>query len=130
MISKKSLLAGLASAALALPALASALTLDVYNNTNEDNTVRIKQSGLCSSIGGHITRAHSETHTAQAKVKMLCLLASTCDAVMYASNNCSGKPIAHLSLSTRDLVATLISLDNPHYTVALNRNRVEIGYAG
>ena len=128
MISKKHLFTGLTIATLACPGLASALSLDVYNATNEDSTVRIKQSGLCSSIGGHVTRAHNETHTSQAKVKMLCLLAAKCDAVMYPSDNCTGDPVAHLSITTRDLKVNVNSVDDPRYKITVKGTRVDLGY--
>lgn len=129
MFLKKTLLTGLTVAAMALPAFASAITLDVYNATNEDSTVRIAQSGLCSGRR-HMTPAHGESHTPKAQVKMLCLLFKKCDAVMYPSDNCTGNPVAHLSMNTDTMESTVVSIDDPHYAVKTGGNRVDILYAG
>lgn len=129
MLNKKTLLAGMTVAALSLPGIASALSLDVFNSTNEDSTVRIAQSGLCSGRG-HMTPAHGESHTSKAKVKMLCLLYKKCDAVMYPSDNCSGRPVAHMSMNTDTLETTSIVIDDPRYRVSTSGTRVNIDYAG
>jgi hypothetical protein len=53
-----------------------------------------------------------------------------CDAVMYPSNNCTGNPVAHLSIDTDTLVSNVDQLLDPRYGILSHANRIDIVYAG
>lgn len=84
-----SIIAG--SVLMALPVLTSAKPLTVINSTKSPFTVSVNNN--CSNDFGIINKDNSKRVTEDTLVKLCGANASNCSAVIYKSNDCSGKQI-------------------------------------
>ncbi len=136
---KKKLLLGSALAILSLP-VASFADLVTYNYTKEVSAVKIQSTGACSGLLGHSTDpVHADgtpgqSSTGALAIRLLCAGSqkNTCHATMYASSNCTGNPVANMSLDMTTLAATVDNgqMLDPKYSVTTSGANVYIRYAG
>jgi hypothetical protein len=138
MLLKKKLILGSVLAIMSLPVISHADLL-TYNDTNEESTVKITSAAgqPCSGTFGHYTSkkggdpAHNPDVTNLSGVRLLChqLVGSgTCTATMYATRNCTGNPIAYLSMAIPSLKVTVLQTLSPYKVVTEGDGTVRIKY--
>lgn len=112
MFLKKMALIGSAVAALGLPVIACA-DLVTVNNTNEPSSVRINATGICPT---RVTEAHQTLASAISIVRTICgsplKRSGDCAATVFASRDCSGAPIATVTIDLANLNIKSISNDD------------------
>ncbi len=115
---KKIALIGSAVAALGLPVLASA-DLVTVNNTNEFSSVRIQQTGICPT---RTTAPHGSLPTAIGTVRTICgnplKKTGDCTATVFASSDCSGAPVATVTIDLANLNIKAINNLSGSYAVS------------
>ncbi len=116
MLFKKTFIAAsLATIFTTASALAETLTLTTINNTDEDSSVFIESTGFCAP---KYTKKHEQLVTSLGNAKIICAkLKGYCEATMYASNNCTGTPVAKLELDLSNAHAALTSLIDARYLI-------------
>lgn len=106
---KKIALIGSAMAVLGLPVIASA-DLVTANHTNEYSSVRV-QTGICPT---RTTPPQQTLSTPISQVRTICgnplKRTGTCAATVFASDNCSGAPVANVTIDLSD--AHIVGITN------------------
>jgi len=114
MFLKKIALVGSAVVAFGLPVLACA-DLVTVNNTNQYSSVRV-QTGICPT---RVTPPHQSLATPIGIVRTICggRKSGDCAATVYASSDCSGAPVANITIDLGNLNIKAISNLSPSYNV-------------
>jgi len=118
-------------AMISMPLLAHA-SLETFNYTHEDSSVRVTSGAIkpCSSDAGVFTPkmgtdgqpGHSSVN--DTSISGLCLTSKnkTCTANIYNSNNCTGDLVGEASLDLNTKRVTAIKSTNSRYTFEVDGN--------
>lgn len=114
----------IAASLVTLPLIANA-TLENFNYTNEDSSVRVTSGKVhpCSSDAGVYTPKASPngdpgySFVKDTEIQGLCLGSAnkTCTADIYNTNNCTGDKVAVASLDLNTKSVTSIMVTDPRY---------------
>ena len=118
-------------ALISMPLIANA-SLDLYNYTNEDSTVRVTSGSIkpCSSDLGVYTPKASPNgepgnkFVKDSEISGLCITSKdkTCTADIYNSNNCTGQVVGQASLSLNSKSVTSIVVTDSRYSFEVEGN--------
>ena len=113
MVQKKIALTSLL-AAIAMPMMAHA-DITIVNNTDYYGTGKIDI--FCSNISDNgVIKPHSQMNVGKDVLDMVC--SSTCDATVYVTKDCSGKPIAKAKLDNKKGVVSVTNLDTKRFAIS------------
>lgn len=132
MLFKQTFVLSSALALLSLPVIASA-NLDTFNHTNEDSSVKILKSGICSSkvpVFGTYTPANGQSSVTPLGVRAICAAGSgECMADIYMTRDCSGPVVANAKLNLGTITVTSINMISTKYKIDANGSVINIYYA-
>lgn len=98
----------------------------VHNNSDFFGTGKLTLSPCSSSVGDQgIVHPHSTFNVPQSVLNMLCGL-KPCQAQVFLSNNCSGKPLASVTLEAKKGVVSYTNMDPMHYRISGGGNDVTL----
>jgi hypothetical protein len=122
-LNKVALLCALSFSTLSLSAQAE---ISVTNNTDSYGTGYIASSPCSSQIGDRgIIKPHGGLKVPEVAIEYYCGI-FTCEAHVYATQDCSGKEIATLTVDFYNGVTHINNLDSEHFVVSGGGNQVVI----
>lgn len=92
--------------------------LAIDNKTGKEFSYKI--NGRCSTILGSngVTKAHSLDQLSLGLLSTMCTEPENCNAIVYQTNNCTGKPIGTLTFNKQNGITNIQTDENSALAIA------------